>query len=76
MLEMLMGCYDWKFVPFQISQLMLYTPEDNQADFGSISPLLTILGNVRIILMNLKMIFSDLSEVWGVLRVTESATDR
>ncbi len=24
-----------------------YTPEDNQADFGPISLLLTILGNIR-----------------------------
>ncbi len=49
-----------------------HTPQDNQADFGPISFLLTILGNVPIILV-LKMIFSDFPVVWGVLRVTESA---
>jgi len=33
-----------------------YTPQDNRADFGQISPLLTILGNVPIILMVLQII--------------------
>ncbi len=45
----------------------------NRADFGPISPLLTILGNIPIILAVLKIIFSDFPVVWGVLRVTESA---
>ncbi len=36
-------------------EVCIFTPEDNRADFGSISPLLTFLGNVRIILMNLKI---------------------
>ncbi len=35
------------------------TPQDNRADFGPISPLPTILGNVPIILVVLKMILSD-----------------
>ncbi len=35
-----------------------YTPQDNRADFGPISPLPTILGNVPIILV-LKIILSD-----------------
>ncbi len=53
-----------------------YTPQDNRADFGPISPLPTILGNyyrLSIILVVLKIIFSDFPVVWGVLRVTESA---
>ncbi len=50
-----------------------YTPQDNRADFGPISPLPTILGNVPIILVVLKMILSDFPVVWGVLRVIESA---
>ncbi len=33
-----------------------YTPQDNRADFGPISPLRTILGNVPIILVVLKII--------------------
>ncbi len=47
------------------SCLMLggYTPQDNRADFGPISPLLTILGNVPIILVDLKIILSDFSGV-------------
>ncbi len=49
-----------------------YTPQYNRADFGLISPLLTILGNVPIILVDLKIILSDFHVVWGVLRVTES----
>ncbi len=47
--------------------------QDNRADFGPISPLLTILGNVLIILVDLKIILSDFLEVCSVLRVTESA---
>ncbi len=35
-----------------------YTPQDNRADFGPISPLPTILGNVPIILVLLKQRFS------------------
>ncbi len=50
-----------------------YTPQDNRADFWPISPLPTILGNVPIILVDLKIILSDFPVVWGVLRVTESA---
>jgi len=50
-----------------------YTPQNNRADFGKISPLLTILGNVPIILVDLKIILSDFHVVWGVLGVTESA---
>ncbi len=50
-----------------------YTPQDNRADFGPISPLPTILGNVPIILVVLKIILSDFPVVWGLLRVTESA---
>ncbi len=50
-----------------------YTPQDNRADFGPISPLPTILGNVSIILVGLKIILSDFPVVWGVLRVSESA---
>ncbi len=46
-----------------------YTPQDNRADFGPISPLPTILGNVLIILVVLKMILSDFPVVWGVLSV-------
>ncbi len=49
-----------------------YTPQDNRADFGPISPLPTILGYVPIILVVLKIILSDFPVVWGVLRVTES----
>ncbi len=49
-----------------------YTPQDNRADFGPISPLSTILGNVPIILVDLKMILSDCPVVGGVLRVTGS----
>ncbi len=49
-----------------------YTPQDNRADFGLISPLATILGNVPIILVVIKMIFSNFSVVLGVLRVTKS----
>ncbi len=49
-----------------------YTPQDNQPDFGPISPLPTILGNVPIILVGLKIILSDFPEVWGVVRMTES----
>ncbi len=41
------------------SCLMLGTPQDIRADFGPISPLLTILGNVPIILVVLKIILSD-----------------
>ncbi len=37
---------------------------------------MTILGNVLIILVDLKIILSDFPEVWGVLRVTESAPIR
>ncbi len=33
-----------------------YTPQDNRADFGPISPLPTILGNVPIIILVLKII--------------------
>ncbi len=33
-----------------------YTPQDNRADFGTITPLPTILGNVLIILVALKII--------------------
>ncbi len=40
-----------------------YTPQDNRADFGPISPLPTILGNVLIILVVLKIVFSDFSVV-------------
>ncbi len=40
---------------------------------GLISPLPTILGNVPIILVVLKIILSDFPVVCGVLRVTESA---
>ncbi len=40
-----------------------YTPEDNRADFGAISPLPTILGNVPIISVDLKIILSDFPEV-------------
>ncbi len=47
--------------------------QDNRADFGPISPLPTFLGNVPIILVVLKIIFSDFSVVWGVFRVIESA---
>ncbi len=36
-----------------------YTPQDNWADFGPISPLPTILGNVPVILVVLNMILSD-----------------
>ncbi len=36
-----------------------HTPQDNRADFGTISPLPTILGNVPIILVVLKIILSD-----------------
>ncbi len=36
-----------------------YTPQDNRADFGTISPLPTILDNVLIILVVLKIILSD-----------------
>ncbi len=50
-----------------------YTPQDNRADFGPISPLPTILGNVPINLVVLKIILSDFPVVWGVIRVTESA---
>ncbi len=50
-----------------------YTPQDNRADFGLIFPLLTILGNLTIILVDLKIISSDFPVVWSVLRVTESA---
>ncbi len=46
-----------------------YTLQDNRADFGTIAPLLTILGNVPIILVDLKIILSDFHVVWGVLRV-------
>ncbi len=49
-----------------------YTPQDNRADFGPISPVPTILGNVPIILGVLKLILSDFSMMWGVSRVTES----
>ncbi len=49
-----------------------YTAQDNRADFGPISSLPTILGNVPIILVVLKIILSDFPEVWGVVRVTES----
>ncbi len=35
---------------------MLGTQQDNQADFGPISPLSTILGNVPIILVVLKIV--------------------
>ncbi len=40
-----------------------YTPQDNRADLGPISPLPTILGNVPIILVDLKIILSDFSVV-------------
>ncbi len=60
--------YSWIFIHYAG-----YTPQDNRADFGPISPLPTILGNVPIILVVLKIILSDFPEVWGVLRVTESA---
>ncbi len=50
-----------------------YAPQDNRADFGQISAFPTILGNVPIILVDLKIILSDFPGVWGVLRVTESA---
>ncbi len=46
-----------------------YTPQDNRADFGPISPLPTILGNVLIILVVLKIILSDFPVVWGVKRI-------
>ncbi len=55
-----------------------YTPQDNRADFGPISPLSTILGNVPIVLVVLKIILCGGWKVifpvmWGVLKVTESA---
>ncbi len=40
-----------------------YTPQDNRADLGPFSPLLTFLGNVPIILVDLKIILSDFSVV-------------
>ncbi len=40
-----------------------YTPQDNRADFGTISPLPPILGNVPIILVVLKSILSDFTVV-------------
>ncbi len=40
-----------------------YTTQDNQTDFGPIYLLPTILGNVQIILVDLKIIFSDFSVV-------------
>ncbi len=39
--------------------------------FGPISPFRQPQGNVPIILVDLKIIFSDFPVVWGVLRVTE-----
>ncbi len=50
-------------------QLMLGT---HHKIIGPISPLPTILGNVPIILVVLKIILSDFPEVWGVVSVTES----
>ncbi len=50
-----------------------YTPQDNRAVLGPISPLPTTLGNVPIILVDLKIILSYISVVWGVIRVTESS---
>ncbi len=40
-----------------------YTPQDNRTDVGPISPLPAILGNVPIILVDLKIILSDFSVV-------------
>ncbi len=40
-----------------------YKSQDNRADFGPISPLQTILGNVPIILVVLKIILSDVHVV-------------
>jgi len=51
------------------------TPQDNRADFGPISPLPTTLGNVSVIFVDLKIIFSDFPVVCGVLRVTERVTE-
>ncbi len=47
-----------------------HTPQDNQADFGPISFLLTILGNVPIILV-LKMIFS---KTFGQQRIRDGGS--
>ncbi len=55
---------------FTVSLMLgTHTPQDNQADFGPISPLTTILGNVLTILI----ILSDFPVVRGVLRMAESA---
>ncbi len=48
------GCTQHKPLPYAG-----YTPQDNRADFGPISPLPTILGNVSIILVDIKIILSD-----------------
>ncbi len=50
-----------------------YTPQDNQADFGPMSPLPTILGNVPIILVVLKISYEIFLWCEVLLRVTESA---
>ncbi len=61
---------------WDMSTIAGYTPQDNRGDFGPISPLPTILGNVSIILVVLKIILFDFPVVWGVLRVTDSARKR
>ncbi len=54
----------WRCCAVHIEFNAGYTPRDNRADLGQISPLLpTILGNVPIILVVLEIIFSDFPEV-------------
>ncbi len=50
---------NWHSIKYTKTPYAGYTPQDNQADFGLIYPLLTILGNVPIILVDLKFILSD-----------------
>ncbi len=69
----LLRCYGWLSGCYYVVANAGYTLQDNRANFGAISRLPTILGNVPIILVVLKTIFSDFPVVWGVLRVTESA---
>ncbi len=61
--SVLKTCSDFKSRVVYSSLNAGYTPQDNRADLGPISPLLTILGNVLIILVDLKIIFSDSSVV-------------
>ncbi len=52
-------CVSQKQLVSQVLSYAGYTPQDNRADFGLIFPLPTILGNLTIISVDLKIISLD-----------------